>query len=110
MRIFEGMTSSHAGTSRSPASARATTNGVSAHVDALGRIALEGPLVDLARAERETPTLLRAQVPLFSVQSVGPAVIPRFPLACTSLLGFAYVVGRSRMQRRRRSFRQGARR
>ena len=39
MRIFEGMTSSHAGTSRSPASARATTNGVSS--TELGRTSMK---------------------------------------------------------------------
>lgn len=85
---------------------RATTNGISGQVDALGRLRLEGPLVALAPAEVGSPTLLRARVPLLEMSSLGSSTISRFPLACALLLGAACVGGGLRTRRRRESRRR----
>lgn len=86
---------------------RVTTNGISAHVDAVGRIRMEGPSVTVEPGERTQPTLLRAEVSLLENRPLGETTIRYFPLACALLLGLSYALdkglARERRPRRKRA-------
>lgn len=71
--------------------ARATNTGVSAIVDALGRIKLEGPLVNAAKNSLQPPTLLTGDVSLMEIHTIGPYIIKFFPLICLLALLIAVV-------------------
>jgi len=64
---------------------RATSTGVSSIGDALGRVRVEGPLVDPARRS-QPPDLLDGDVALVDTLSMGPYSGPAFPYACALVL------------------------
>ena len=69
---------------------RCTNTGVSAMVDAVGRVRLRGPQVAVAPDTPEPPTLLSGEASLLDVFALGPYTAGVFPLAC--LLGLAGAV------------------
>ncbi len=87
---------------------RATSTGVSGHVDALGRVRLMGPLYEAPREPELEPTLLAAEVSLLDVPTPGPLLVPHFPKACALALGAAILT--AQMTRRRPSRRRRRRR
>jgi hypothetical protein len=71
---------------------RATSTGVSGHVDALGRVRLAGPLYEAPKGPNLDPTLLSTEVSLLDVPTPGPFMVPRFPAACALVLGAAVLI------------------
>lgn len=65
---------------------RATNTGMSGLVDALGRVQVEGPLLEVA-GDPERPTLLLAEAGLMEIFALGPYTAMFFPYA--SLLALA---------------------
>ncbi len=62
---------------------RATNTGVTAIIDAVGRVRLEGPLYGLPVDQpREETTLLVGQVALLEIPAAAPATAPYFSYAC----------------------------
>ncbi len=90
---------------------RATSTGVSGHVDALGRVRVTGPLYEAPKGPDLEPTLLSAEVSLLEVPTPGPLLVPHFPKACAFALGAAILIARvtrrgpTRRRRRRRATR-----
>lgn len=69
---------------------RATTTGVSSICDALGRVAVEGPLrPQIPQGDDRRPTLLLGDVALMESFAVGPYSAPYFPYACALALAAA---------------------
>lgn len=69
---------------------RATTTGVSSIGDALGRVAVEGPLrPHLPQGDDRRPTLLLGDVALMESFALGPYCAPYFPYACALALAAA---------------------
>lgn len=66
--------------------ARGTNTGVSAIVDALGRVQLEGPLMDVPINKPLEPILLNGEVALLDVFAFGPYAVRFFPGLCMILL------------------------
>jgi apolipoprotein N-acyltransferase len=84
---------------------RVTTNGVSAHVDAVGRLRLEGPVVAARPGERKPATTLRVQAALLSDPTLDGVTIRYFShacaaLTCACLLGSVRARPRARRPRR----------
>lgn len=65
---------------------RATNNGVSAIVDAVGRVRAEGRLVAATGDTPTAPDLLVADVGLLPIASAGPRALELFPYGCLSAL------------------------
>jgi apolipoprotein N-acyltransferase len=86
---------------------RVTTNGISGHVDALGRVRLEAPVMTLGHRERKPPTQLRATVALLDNPSLGASTIPYFPHACALTLLVLCPAGRKRMRQKNARKRRG---
>lgn len=66
--------------------ARDTNTGVSAIVDALGRVQAEGPLFDVPPGQPAAPTLLLEEVALLDQPALAPMTVPFFPYACVLAL------------------------
>lgn len=60
---------------------RGTNTGVSAIIDALGRVRLQGPLLSVANNEPRPPTLLTGEVKLSNIFALAPYSVRFFPLA-----------------------------
>jgi apolipoprotein N-acyltransferase len=69
---------------------RVATTGVSAHVDAVGRVRLKGPVLALRPGEGSAATTLRVEVALLSDPPLAGTTIRYFPYACATLLAIAY--------------------
>ena len=61
---------------------RDTNTGISAIVDALGRVKLEGPLVHVPINDPQSPTLLTGEVSLLNIFALAPYTVRYFPWAC----------------------------
>jgi apolipoprotein N-acyltransferase len=79
---------------------RATNTGVSAIVDALGRVRVEGPLFHVPEGEAMPPTLLSGEVAFVETFALGPHAAGVFPWACGAILAVAIA---ERWLRRERS-------
>jgi apolipoprotein N-acyltransferase len=77
---------------------RATNTGVSSIGDALGRVAREGELREVARDHPIPPELIEADVRLLDGFALGPIALPVFPYGC----GVALALVAARAARRRR--------
>lgn len=71
---------------------RAASTGVSSVGDALGRVSARTSL----QVEPGTPELLKGEVALVEVFSLGPYLAPVFPFVCALTLGVLAVLGRRR--------------
>jgi apolipoprotein N-acyltransferase len=85
---------------------RVTTNGISGHVDAVGRVQVEGPVVELSPRERRPPTQLQTTVALLDGASLGSETIRYFSHVCALTLAVAYVVARIRIARQKEARRR----
>jgi apolipoprotein N-acyltransferase len=63
-----------------------TTTGVSAVVDPVGRVRLEGPVFAVSEEDEREPTLLLAELPLVEGAALGPYTVRYFWLACGLVL------------------------
>lgn len=74
--------------------ARATTTGVSAIIDSLGRISVEGPVAPVLQGRLSLATLLEGDVAMMDTFALGPYTIGFFPYASCLLLLMAIFEGR----------------
>lgn len=72
---------------------RDTNTGVSAIIDALGRVQLEGPLYDVPYNQPRPATLLVREVSLMETFALGPYVARWFPYGCLVALAVGMVIG-----------------
>jgi apolipoprotein N-acyltransferase len=75
---------------------RATNTGVSAIIDALGRIKLQGSLYEITKNGQQQPTLLTGEVRLLDVAGLAPWTARFVPLLC--LLGLAAAILQARKE------------
>jgi len=76
---------------------RATSTGVSSIGDALGRVSVEGPVVQPRDGSAATPEILDGDVALLDIPAMGPYGGPAFPYACAcALAGVVLLVRRTR--------------
>jgi apolipoprotein N-acyltransferase len=81
--------------------ARGTNNGVSAIVDAVGRVKLEGPLYQV-KIDRPMPaTALSDTIALLETFAIGPHTVKYFPYACLTTLVIAILSARIQKRHKR---------
>jgi apolipoprotein N-acyltransferase len=77
---------------------RCTNTGVSGIVDAVGRVRLQGPRVDVFPNRPKPPTLISGRVALSHMFSLGPYTIGLFPWGCAVVLIGLAVASRLRQK------------
>lgn len=80
---------------------RVTTTGISAHIDARGRVLARGPLVDPPRGQIGDPVLMVVEPALVDRATLGPLVIGWFDYGCAAVLGFVAVYESIKRERRK---------
>ncbi|MCP4113709.1 MAG: apolipoprotein N-acyltransferase [Desulfobacteraceae bacterium] len=78
---------------------RSTNTGVSAIIDALGRVQSEGPLIDASRNKPRQVTTLAGNVALLETFALGPYTIRFFPYGCLLILAAAIIGTRKRRKK-----------
>jgi apolipoprotein N-acyltransferase len=85
---------------------RTMNTGVSAHIDARGRVLASGPLVDPPRGQIGEPALMVIEPALVDRATLGPIVIGWFSYGCAGVLALLAIYESVKRERRKKRTRE----